>query len=57
VTSDCIAQYKAGDIAKKLAVLIDGSGGGKPEMAQAGGKRVENLDRLFSEAITVIGGS
>ncbi|NOY85325.1 MAG: alanine--tRNA ligase [Nitrospirae bacterium] len=57
VTSDCTAQYKAGDIAKKLAVLIDGSGGGKPEMAQAGGKRVENLDRLFEEAITVIGRS
>jgi len=54
VTSDCTARYKAGDIAKKLAVLIDGSGGGKAEMAQAGGKGVENLDRLFSEAPEMI---
>ncbi len=54
VTSDCTAHYKAGIIAKKLAVLIDGSGGGKAEMAQAGGKGVENLDRLFAEAMSLI---
>ncbi len=54
VTPDWTDHYKAGNIAKKLAVLIDGSGGGKPEMAQAGGKGVANLDRLFSEAPEVI---
>ncbi|MFQ5589223.1 MAG: alanine--tRNA ligase, partial [Nitrospiria bacterium] len=54
VTSDWTARYKAGDIAKKLAVLIDGSGGGKPEMAQAGGKGVENLDLVFSESTKII---
>ncbi len=56
VTPDWTKSYKAGDIAKKLAVLIDGSGGGKPEMAQAGGKDVAHFDLIFTESIKIIEG-
>ncbi len=54
VTPEWTKRYKAGEIVKKLAVLIDGSGGGRPEMAQAGGRGVENFDRLFTESVKII---
>jgi alanyl-tRNA synthetase len=37
VSKDLTDRYKAGDIIKKLSPIIGGSGGGKPELAQAGG--------------------
>lgn len=39
VSKDLIAQYKAGDIVKDAAEFVDGRGGGKPDMAQAGGSK------------------
>jgi len=38
VTKDLVGKVKAGDIVKECAPYVDGRGGGKPEMAQAGGK-------------------
>ena len=43
------ATVKANDLLKELAPLIDGKGGGKPEMAQAGGTKSAGL----SEALTL----
>ncbi len=37
VSKELTGRHKAGDIIKKLAPTIGGSGGGKPELAQAGG--------------------
>jgi len=56
VTSDWTSRYQAGKIAKALAALIDGSGGGKPEMAQAGGKRADKLDAALAQSIEIIQG-
>src|SRR5690554_7228313 len=42
VTKDLIGKAKAGDAVKECAPYVDGRGGGKPEMAQAGG---QNPDR------------
>jgi alanyl-tRNA synthetase len=42
--------YSAGDLVKKVAPIIGGSGGGRPGMAMAGGKQPENLNKLFEEA-------
>ncbi len=38
VTHDLTRKYHAGEIIKRLAPLIGGGGGGKPDLAQAGGK-------------------
>ena len=47
VTKDLIAKVKAGDIIKHVAPLIEGKGGGKPELAQAGGKHPEKFPEVF----------
>ncbi|MDP2268118.1 MAG: DHHA1 domain-containing protein, partial [Deltaproteobacteria bacterium] len=43
VTSDLTGRYQAGRIIKELAPLVGGSGGGRPDLAQAGGPKPENL--------------
>ena len=37
VTADCIAKVKAGDLVNFVAQQVGGKGGGRPDMAQAGG--------------------
>jgi len=43
-------QLKAGDWVKAAAPAVDGSGGGKPTFAQAGGKKPEGLDEALRQA-------
>jgi len=52
VTKDLTGRITAGDIIRQLAPIIGGSGGGKPELAQAGGSRPEKL----TEALGMVGG-
>ncbi len=48
VTPDLVAKgYNAGDIVKKVAGVTGGSGGGKPGLAQAGGKDKKKLDEAL----------
>jgi len=55
VTDDLIQKgLKAGDIVKQIAPIVDGSGGGKPQMAQAGGKNGENLPQALQKAVEFI---
>jgi alanyl-tRNA synthetase len=50
LTSDLVKKsIRAGDLAKDLARLLNGSGGGKPEFAQGGGKDVTNLERALGQ--------
>ena len=44
----------AGKIVKEVAPLIGGSGGGKAEMAQAGGKNTENIEEALKRANEII---
>ncbi|MEI7633680.1 MAG: alanine--tRNA ligase [bacterium] len=51
VTPDVAAKgLSASDIVKKIAPIVGGSGGGKPEMAQAGGKNPENIGDALKAA-------
>jgi alanyl-tRNA synthetase len=44
VTRDLTGRFHAGNIVKKAATMIGGSGGGRPDMAQAGGTDLAGLD-------------
>jgi alanyl-tRNA synthetase len=53
VTPDLVARgYRAGDIVRTVAAATGGSGGGRPELAQAGGKDASRLD----EALALVAG-
>ena len=56
VTKGVNAQFKAVDIIKQLSPIIGGSGGGKPELAQAGGSRPEMLGEALAAAVRVLSG-
>jgi len=43
VTKDLTKRFHAGEIAKRAAAVLGGSGGGRPDMAQAGGPNVAAL--------------
>ena len=43
VTSDLIARYKAGELVNHVAQQLGGKGGGKPDMAMAGGTNAAAL--------------
>ena len=55
VSKDLAGTWKAGDIVRKIAATVGGSGGGKPELAQAGGNRPEMLDAALQEVYGIIG--
>ncbi len=52
VTKDLVKQVKAGDLIKPLAAIVGGRGGGKPELAQAGGPDVGKIEALLQAAPT-----
>jgi alanyl-tRNA synthetase len=51
VTDDLIKQgIKAGDVIKEIAPIVGGGGGGRPQMAQAGGKDPAKLGEALEKA-------
>jgi alanyl-tRNA synthetase len=54
VTRDLAGRFSAGEIIKRLAPLIGGRGGGKDDMAQAGGSEPDGLDAAVKEAIRAV---
>ena len=44
VTKDLVGRLKAGELIKEMAIEVGGTGGGRPEMAQAGGKNPDGLN-------------
>jgi alanyl-tRNA synthetase len=53
VTKDLTARVKAGDLVKEGAKLVGGSGGGKPELAQAGGPDAAGLEKALAAIETL----
>jgi alanyl-tRNA synthetase len=54
VTKDLTKKFNAGDIVKRLATVIGGKGGGRADMAQAGGKLPEKLDKALEKAYKTV---
>jgi alanyl-tRNA synthetase len=51
LTNDLIAKgLKAGEIIKPIAEIVAGKGGGKPDLAQAGGKDATKIDAALAKA-------
>jgi alanyl-tRNA synthetase len=47
-------RFHAGEFVKEAAQVVGGSGGGRPNMAQAGGKDASKLERAISQAVKMI---
>ncbi len=48
-------RYKAGDLIKGIAQVVGGSGGGRPDMAQAGGPEADKLDEALAALYARLG--
>jgi alanyl-tRNA synthetase len=56
VTKDLIAKVPAGKVIAPIAKMVGGSGGGRPDMAEAGGKDAGQLDAALKSAADVVRG-
>ncbi len=54
VTPDLVKKYRAGDLVKELSKTLGGRGGGKPELAQAGGGDPAQLDAALARAYELV---
>ncbi len=50
VTPDLVNRFHAGRLVKQLAAEVGGGGGGRPDMAQAGGSQPQHLDAALGKA-------
>jgi alanyl-tRNA synthetase len=58
VSPDVIARgIKAGDAVRVMATEVGGKGGGKPEMAQAGGTDPSKISQAFEKLVTLVKGA
>jgi alanyl-tRNA synthetase len=48
VSKELTDKYKAGDLIRGVAEIVGGKGGGRPDMAQAGGTEVGKLDEALA---------
>ncbi|MDY0050515.1 MAG: DHHA1 domain-containing protein, partial [Halothiobacillaceae bacterium] len=51
VSNDATGRIKAGELVNVVAQQVGGKGGGRPDMAQAGGTQPENLENALVSAI------
>ena len=56
VSKDATAKVKAGDLVNFVAQQVGGKGGGRPDMAQAGGTDPANLDAALASVVDWIKG-
>ena len=54
VTKDLTSKLNAGEIIKQTAVIVDGSGGGRADMAQAGGKNPAKLSEALEKVYEIV---
>jgi alanyl-tRNA synthetase len=55
MTGDLVEKgLSAGDVIKNIAPIVDGGGGGRPQMAQAGGKNPQKIGEALAKATEII---
>lgn len=54
VTSDLIGKIQANRLIKDIAQVVGGGGGGRPDFAQAGGTRPENIDQALEKGFDLL---
>ena len=55
VTKDLTGKVQAGKVVGQLAAIVGGKGGGRPDLAEAGGSDVSSLDAALAGATQVVG--
>jgi len=56
VTDDLTDRVNAGNVVRELAPVVGGRGGGRPNLAQAGGPDVSKIDAALEQAPDVVAG-
>jgi alanyl-tRNA synthetase len=56
VTADLTSRMKAGELVNMAAQQVGGKGGGRPDMAQAGGSQPENLQKAVDSVVEWVAG-
>ncbi len=56
VTDDLVARHKAGELIKRLAETLGGTGGGRADFAQAGGPDADRLPDALARIDSLLGG-
>ena len=56
LTPDLTNRLHAGKIAQAVAQKLGGTGGGRPDIAEAGGKNATLLDSVLDEVYEIVGG-
>ena len=54
VTKDLTDRYHAGNIITQVAAVVGGRGGGRPDLAQAGGSQPQKLNQALEKAYEVV---
>ncbi len=55
VSKSLTDRFKAGDLIRPIAQALGGSGGGRPDMAQAGGTEVDKIDEALEKLYGLVG--
>jgi len=54
VSKNLIPKFSAGEIVNEIASVVGGRGGGKPDMAQAGGDKPERLEEALGRVYEIV---
>ena len=54
VSKGLTSRIKAGDLVSQVAAIVGGKGGGRPDMAQAGGNMPDKLDEAIGRVAVII---
>jgi len=55
ITKDLTKRFQAGKLIQEVARVVGGGGGGRPDLAQAGGKEPARLDEALHLVYDIVG--